>query len=83
MQESLDGVIAKLNTLLAGDGSRITLLSSTDTDVTIRFDRGGPGDCEACAIDPDTVEMLLREAIVNQTKTAKTVHIVTNQEDKT
>lgn len=82
MQESLEGVIAKLNTLLASDGSHIELLSSTETDVTIRFDRGGPGDCEACAIDPDTVEMLLREAIQNQTRTAKTVHIVTTQEEK-
>ena len=83
MQESLEGVIEKLNTLLAGDGSRVTLLSATADDVTVRFERGVAGDCEACAIDPDAVEMLLREAITNQTRTTKSVHIVTAKEEET
>ncbi|HMR34230.1 MAG TPA: NifU family protein [Amaricoccus sp.] len=73
-------VIEKINMLLASEGSRLTLLDSRGDEVTVRFDRGGQADCESCAIDPDTVEMLLREAITRESRTIRNVKIVTDQE---
>ncbi len=63
MQEEINEVIGKINTLLAGDGSRLTLVRAGGNSISVRFSPGKAGDCDRCAIDPETAEMLVREAI--------------------
>jgi Fe-S cluster biogenesis protein NfuA len=65
MKQEIEQVLARLNSLMADDGSRLTLVEVKGDAVTIRFEEGEAGQCESCVIDGDTLEMLVREAVAN------------------
>lgn len=60
-------VVGRFNAMLAGDGARLDVVSTTEQGLTLRFVApDGTGDCEACALDPDDLELLVREALERQ-----------------
>lgn len=65
MREEIDRVIGKLNSLLQGDGSRLVLVESSGSSITLRFEKRQSAECESCAIDSDAVEMLVQHALAN------------------
>ena len=79
MQEEINEVIGKINTLLAGDGSRLTLIRAGGNSISVRFSLGKAGDCESCAIDPETAEMLVREAIQTNLPAITQIEIISER----
>jgi hypothetical protein len=74
----IEQVFARLNSLLASDGSRLVLLAAEGDSITARFDQGEDGACERCVIDKDAIEMLLREAVNNHLPQIKSVTLLKN-----
>jgi hypothetical protein len=76
MRREIDGVLARLNSLIGADGSRLSLVEAGGDSLTVRFEMGGDAACERCAIDKDAMEMLVREAVTNHLPTITNVHLV-------
>lgn len=76
MKHEVEQVLGRLNSLLESDGSRLTLVEAQGDTVTVLFEQGQPGACERCAIDGDTVEMLIREAVSNHLPAVRDVTIL-------
>jgi Fe-S cluster biogenesis protein NfuA len=79
VQEEINEVIGKINTLLAGDGSRLTLIRAGGNSISVRFSLGNASDCESCAIDPETAEMLVREAIQTNLPAITQIEIISER----
>lgn len=76
MQQEIDEVLAKLNSLLAGDGSKLTLVEVKGDSLVARFEQGDAGACERCVIDTSTIEMLVHEAVTNHLPSITKVKLV-------
>lgn len=78
MQQTMEQILARLNSLLEADGSRLWLVEMKADTVTVRFEPGSDGACEQCVMDPATLEMLVREAVAHQLPAIDTVTLVTH-----
>lgn len=76
MQSELDQVLGRLNSLLQSDGSRLVLVDANGDSIVLRFEAGQAGTCERCAIDLNTMEMLVREAVNNHLPAIKNVRMI-------
>ena len=66
-QDAVQFVVGRFNAMLAADGARLDVVSTAEHAVTLRFVApDGTGECEACALDPDDLELLVREALDRQ-----------------
>jgi Fe-S cluster biogenesis protein NfuA len=79
--EALDAVVefvvGHFNAMLAGDGARLDVVSTTDDALTLRFVAAdGTGDCEACALAPDDLELLVHEALARQGAPGRAVSVL-------
>jgi Fe-S cluster biogenesis protein NfuA len=78
MDQQIQEVFAKLNSLLGADGSRLTLVEAKGDELVARFEQGQNGECESCVVDADTMEMLVREALANHLPTISKVTLIRN-----
>ena len=76
MRGEIDRLLGKLNSLLEGDGSRLVLIESSGSSITVQFEKGQPSDCESCVMDSDAIEMLVREAIANHLPSITQVKLI-------
>ena len=72
----INGVLARLNSLISSDGSNLSLVEAKGDTITVRFTMGQEGACERCAIDADAMEMLVREAVTNHLPTIRNVQLI-------
>ena len=66
----------RFNTLLESDGARLDVVSADGPMLTLRYVAGPEGECEACVLDPDDLDVLVAEALTRQGATETTVTIL-------
>jgi len=69
-------VVDRFNRMLEGDGARLDVVEVTVAGVTLRYVAGPEGECEACVLDPDDLDVLVADALVRQGATASAVTIL-------
>ena len=69
-------VVDRFNRMLRSDGARLDVVATDATALTLRYVAGPDGECEACVLDPDDLDVLVAEALVRQGARATTVTIV-------
>lgn len=69
-------VVDRFNRMLEGDGARLDVVEVTGAGVTLRYVAGPEGECEACVLDPDDLDVLVADALVRQGATASAVTIL-------
>jgi hypothetical protein len=73
-------VLDRFNAMLASDGARLEVVETAADALTLRY-VAGPGDgedgeCEACVLDPDDLDVLVAEALTRQGASTSTVTIL-------
>jgi hypothetical protein len=71
-------VLDRFNAMLASDGARLEVVETAADALTLRYVAGPEGECEACVLDPDDLDVLVSEALTRQGATAPTVTILRN-----
>ena len=71
-------VLDRFNAMLASDGARLDVVATGDAALTLRYVAGPMGECEACVLDPDDLDVLVADALERQGATATTVTILRN-----
>lgn len=69
-------VVDRFNRMLAGDGARLDVIGTEAGTLTLRYVAGPAGECDACVLDPDDLDVLVADALVRQGASATTVVIV-------
>jgi len=59
-------VIDRFNAMLASDGARLDVVDAGGDALTLRYVAGPDGDCEACVLDPDDLDVLVADALTRQ-----------------
>ena len=59
-------VVDRFNAMLEADGAHLEVVAADGDALTIRYVGNAAGDCEACVLDPDDLEMLVGEALQRQ-----------------
>jgi hypothetical protein len=69
-------VLDRFNRMLEGDGARLDLVAVEGDTLTLRYAAGPAGECEACVLDPDDLDVLVADALLRQGASATTVVIL-------
>ena len=56
-------VLDRFNAMLASDGARLDVVDAGNDALTLRYVAGPDGDCEACVLDPDDLDVLVADAL--------------------
>ena len=59
-------VLDRFNAMLASDGARLDVVDAGRDALTLRYVAGPDGDCEACVLDPDDLDVLVADALTRQ-----------------
>jgi Fe-S cluster biogenesis protein NfuA len=78
MQNVMVQILERLNTLLEADGSRLSLVEMKGDQVVVGFQPGQAGACTECVMDPETLAMLVKEAVAHQLPAIDKVTLVTH-----
>ena len=68
-------VLDRFNAMLASDGARLDVVDVRD-GLTLRYVAGPEGECEACVLDPDDLDVLVAEALERQGASTTAVTIL-------
>lgn len=71
-------VLDRFNAMLESDGARLEVVTAAGDTLTLRYvnpDAVG-GDCTACVLDPDDLELLVAEALQRQGASTSTVTVL-------
>ena len=71
-------VLDRFNAMLASDGARPDVVDAGVEALTLRYVSGPDGECEACVLDPDDLDVLVADALTRQGATPTTVTILRN-----
>ena len=69
-------VLDRFNAMLASDGARLDVVDAGNDALTLRYVAGPEGECEACVLDPDDLDVLVADALTRQGAAATTVTIL-------
>ncbi len=69
-------VVDRFNRMLESDGARLDVVEVGAEAVTLRYVAGPEGECEACVLDPDDLDVLVADALARQGASTTTVAIV-------
>ena len=69
-------VLDRFNAMLASDGARLDVVDAGSDALTLRYVAGEDGDCEACVLDPDDLDVLVADALERQGASTTTVTIL-------
>jgi hypothetical protein len=69
-------VLDRFNAILASDGARLDVVDAGDAALTLRYVAGPDGECEACVLDPDDLDVLVADALERQGASTTTVTIL-------
>ena len=62
-------VLDRFNAMLASDGARLDVVDADGDALTLRYvapGEGEDGECEACVLDPDDLDVLVADALIRQ-----------------
>jgi hypothetical protein len=69
-------VLDRFNAMLASDGARLDVVDAGADALTLRYVAGPDGECDACVLDPDDLDVLVAEALERQGASTTTVTIL-------
>ena len=69
-------VLDRFNAMLASDGARLDVVDAERDALTLRYVAGPEGECEACVLDPDDLDVLVADALTRQGAATTTVTIL-------
>ena len=69
-------VLDRFNAMLEADGARLEVVTAAPDALTLRYIGAAEGECEACVLDPDDLELLVGEALQRQNGTALAVTVL-------
>ena len=69
-------VLDRFNAMLASDGARLDVVDAGADALTLRYVAGPEGECEACVLDPDDLDVLVAEALTRQGASTTSVTIL-------
>ena len=69
-------VLDRFNAMLASDGARLDVVDVGGDALTLRYVAGQDGDCEACVLDPDDLDVLVADALTRQGASTTAVTIL-------
>ena len=69
-------VLDRFNAMLESDGARLDVVDAEGDALTLRYVTGESGECEACVLDPDDLDVLVAEALERQGASTTTVTIL-------
>ena len=69
-------VLDRFNAMLASDGARLDVVDAEADALTLRYVAGPEGECEACVLDPDDLDVLVAEALTRQGASTTSVTIL-------
>ncbi len=69
-------VVDRFNRMLEGDGARLDVVGADGATLTLRYVAGPEGECDACVLDPDDLDVLVADALVRQGATVTRVAIL-------
>lgn len=76
MEPAVGFVLDRFNRMLSGDGARLDVVAAEGENLTLRYVAGPEGECEACVLDPDDLDVLVADALVRQGATPTSVTIL-------
>ena len=76
LDPSVAFVLDRFNAMLASDGARLDVVNTASDVLTLRYVAGPEGDCEACVLDPDDLDVLVAEALERQGASTTAVTIL-------
>jgi hypothetical protein len=66
LEPAVGFVIDRFNRMLEGDGARLDVVESDGATLTLRYVAGSEGECDACVLDPDDLDVLVADALARQ-----------------
>ena len=69
-------VLDRFNAMLASDGARLDVVDAASDALTLRYVAGEEGECEACVLDPDDLDVLVADALTRQGAPVTTVTLL-------
>ena len=69
-------MLDRFKAMLASDGARLDVVDAGSDALTLRYVAGEDGDCEACVLDPDDLDVLVADALQRQGASTTTVTIL-------
>ena len=75
VNEQIDFVLDRFNSMLAADGARVEVEALDAGILRLRYVAGPAGECDACVLDPDDLEMLIGEALAGKVAAVATVTV--------
>ena len=73
----VENVLDKINSMLASEGSRVSVVSNDRRSLTVRLERGVLDvECEDCVFDEASVQMLLSDAIRRELPSIESVEVL-------
>jgi Fe-S cluster biogenesis protein NfuA len=73
----VENVLDKINSMLASEGSRVSVVSNDRRSLTVRLERGVLDvECEDCVFDQASVRMLLSDAIRRELPAIESVEVL-------
>ena len=69
-------VVDRFNRMLEGDGARLDVVGVDGATLTLRYVAGPDGECDACVLDPDDLDVLVADALARQGATTARVTIL-------
>ncbi len=75
MNEQIVFVLDRFNSMLAADGARVEMVAIDGGTLRLRYVAGPAGECDACVLDPDDLEMLIGEALAGKAPDVSTVTV--------
>jgi Fe-S cluster biogenesis protein NfuA len=77
VSQQVENVLGKINSMLASEGSRISVVSDSWNSLTVRLERGVLDvECDDCVFDEASVKMLLSDAIKREMPTIEKVDVL-------
>jgi hypothetical protein len=76
VEPAIGFVVERFNRMLEGDGARLDVVDAGADALTLRYVAGPEGECEACVLDPDDLDVLVADALARQGATPTTVTIL-------
>ena len=76
MNEQVDLVVDRFNSMIGDDGATIEVEGFDGGVLDIRYVPGPSGACETCVLTPEDLEALIGEALVGKASGVAAVHVL-------
>ena len=77
MSEGVDRVVSEFGEIVKPDGGKLSVLSCDGSLLRIRYTPGKNEECESCVLAPETLQLMITEALHDHAPEIESVRIET------